>query len=70
VPLWTHLSLLDECRGRAERALAALAAGAGRDARREMNLCVALGASLIYTKGTVLEVEAAYRKALELAREA
>jgi predicted ATPase len=67
VPLWMHLSLLDECRGRAEQALAALAAGADRDARREMNLYAALGVSVIYTKGTVPEVEAAYRKALELA---
>jgi len=46
VPLWMHVSLLDECRGRAEQALAALAAGGDRDARREMNLYAAMGASL------------------------
>jgi hypothetical protein len=33
VPLWMRLSLLEECRGRVERALAALGAGAGGDAR-------------------------------------
>jgi predicted ATPase len=36
VPLWMHLSLLDECRGRAEQALASLDGGNSRDARREM----------------------------------
>src|SRR5436853_7014819 len=38
VPLWMRLSLPEECRGRAERALAALGAGASRDARHEMKL--------------------------------
>jgi predicted ATPase/DNA-binding winged helix-turn-helix (wHTH) protein len=67
VPLWMHLWLFDECHGRAEQALAALAAGEDRDARREMNLYGALGASLRYSKGTVPEAEAAYQKALALA---
>jgi predicted ATPase/DNA-binding winged helix-turn-helix (wHTH) protein len=67
VPLWMLLSLMEECRSRVEQALAALAAGADRDARREMNLYAALGVSVIYTKGTVPEVEAAHRKTLELA---
>jgi predicted ATPase len=35
VPLWMHLSLMEECRGRVERALGAIAAGAGRDAPRD-----------------------------------
>jgi len=35
LPLWMHLSLLDECRGRVERALTAPGTGASRDARRE-----------------------------------
>jgi predicted ATPase len=38
VPLWMHLSLLDECRGRAEQALAILAAGAHRDLAAEEEL--------------------------------
>jgi predicted ATPase/DNA-binding winged helix-turn-helix (wHTH) protein len=68
VPLWMQLSLPEECRGRVERALAALAAGASRDARREMKLHAALGASLIYTRGPAgPETGAAWTKALELA---
>jgi tetratricopeptide (TPR) repeat protein len=62
-----HLSLLDECRGRAEQALAALAAGADRDPRHEMTLHAALGASLIYAGGAVPEIGAAWTRALELA---
>jgi predicted ATPase len=67
VPLWMHLSLMEECRGRVEQALAALAAGAGRDARREMQLYAALAASRRYTKGAVSEIDAAGTKALEIA---
>jgi predicted ATPase/DNA-binding winged helix-turn-helix (wHTH) protein len=68
VPLWMHLSLLEECRGRVEQALAVLpAAEAEPDARREMRLHAALGASLLYTKGGVPEMAAAWTKALELA---
>jgi predicted ATPase/DNA-binding winged helix-turn-helix (wHTH) protein len=67
VPLWMQLSLLDECRGRADQALAILSDGASPDTPREMKLHAALAVSLRYTKGTVPEAEAAYRKALELA---
>ena len=66
VPLWMHLSLLEECRGRVERALAALAAGASRDTRHEMKLQAALGASLIYIRNGP-ETGAAWTKALEVA---
>lgn len=68
VPLWIQLSLMEECRGRVERALAALAAEAGRDASREMQLYAALGASLMYTKGPVPETGDAWTRALELAK--
>ncbi len=67
VPLWTHLSLMEECRARVERALASLAPGPGRDARREMQLFAALGASLSYTKSPVPESGAAWTNALEIA---
>ena len=67
VPLWMHLSLMDECRGRVDRALAAIAAGAGRDERREMQLHAALAQSLIYSGGTASEIEAIGTKALEIA---
>src|SRR5580700_2802418 len=67
VPLWMHLSLMEECRGRVERALAAIAAGAGRDARREMQLHAALATSLMYTRGAVSEIEVVGKKAFEIA---
>jgi predicted ATPase len=67
VPLWMHLSLMGECRGRVEQALAAIAAGAGHDARREMQLQAALATSLMYSRGAVSEIDAAGTKALEIA---
>jgi predicted ATPase len=67
VPLWMHLSLMEECRGRVERALAAIAGEAGRDARREMKLHAALATSLIYTKGAVPEIGEVETRALEIA---
>jgi predicted ATPase len=69
VPLWMHLSLLDECRGRAEQALAVVSGEGSADTRREMKLHAACAVSLRYTKGAVPEAEAAYRKALELAEQ-
>jgi predicted ATPase/DNA-binding winged helix-turn-helix (wHTH) protein len=67
LPLWMHLSLMDECRGRIERALAVLKAGPNHETRREMKLYAALGASLLYTIGHVPEIGTACTKALELA---
>jgi predicted ATPase/DNA-binding winged helix-turn-helix (wHTH) protein len=66
IPLWMHLSLLEECRGRLEKALAALRPGANRDARTEMKLHAALAASLRYTSA-ISETGAAWTKALEIA---
>jgi predicted ATPase len=67
VPAWMQLSLLEECRGRVEEALAVLATIAEPDARQEMKLLAALGASRLYTRGGVPEVASAWTKALELA---
>jgi predicted ATPase len=68
VPLWLHLSLIEECRGRVERALVAFTGGAGQDARREMKLHATRGASLTYIGGaTVTEIDADWTKALDLA---
>jgi predicted ATPase len=68
VPLWMHLSLIEECRACVERALAALAPGANPDKRSEMKLYAALAASLIYTRGAAgPESSAVWSKALELA---
>jgi predicted ATPase/DNA-binding winged helix-turn-helix (wHTH) protein len=67
VPLWMLLSLLEECGDRVERALAAIAAGSDRDARREMQLHAALATSLKYSRDAVSEIEAIGTKALEIA---
>ena len=77
VPLWMHLSLMEECRGRVERALAVIDAkggdakgadaGTGRNAHREMRLHVALAQSLMYSRGAVSEIGAIGTMALELA---
>src|SRR3984893_15266167 len=68
VPLWMQLSLMEECCGRVEQALAAIAAGASRDARREMQLHAALAQSLILTRGSAgPKIEAAWTKAFGIA---
>ena len=73
VPLWIHLSLLDECRSRTEQALAVLSAGEDRDPRREMKLHAALASSSwwraagIYAQGVVHELGAIWTRALEIA---
>jgi len=67
VPLWMRLSLVDECRGRTEQALAVLSDGASPDPRREMKLHAALAVSLRYIRGAVPETGAALKRALELA---
>ena len=67
IPLWFHLSLLHECSTRVEQALSHLAAGAIQDPPREMKLYAALGASSLYSKGTLQELGAAWAKALRIA---
>jgi predicted ATPase len=66
VPLWLQLSLMEECRGRVERALAGLVPGSSGDLRRTMKLYAALGLSLMHTKGPAC-AGAPWTKALELA---
>jgi predicted ATPase/DNA-binding winged helix-turn-helix (wHTH) protein len=67
VPLWMHLSLMEECRGRADQALAAMDVGTGRDAHQEMRLHAALAHSLMYSRGAVSEIAAIGTEALEIA---
>ena len=67
VPLWFQHSLMVECRGRVERALAGLGPRAGRGGRREMQLFAALGVSLMQTKGPAPDTTAAWTTALEIA---
>jgi predicted ATPase/DNA-binding winged helix-turn-helix (wHTH) protein len=63
IPLWIRLSLLDECRGRAKQALAALGTGGTWDPREAMRLHAALGAST----PDATEMGAAFNKVLEIA---
>jgi predicted ATPase/DNA-binding winged helix-turn-helix (wHTH) protein len=65
VPLWVHLSLMEECRGRVERALSGPAKS--RDARRNMQLHAALGAVMFLTKGSGPETLAAWTSVFEIA---
>jgi predicted ATPase len=67
VPLWFQHSLMVECRGRVERALASFAPRSGRGGRREMQLVAALGVSLMQTKGPAPDTTAAWTRALEIA---
>jgi predicted ATPase/DNA-binding winged helix-turn-helix (wHTH) protein len=67
IPLWMHMSLMEECRGRVEQALAVLNAAIGGDTRFEMQLNAALGWSIAFTRRNGLEMQAALTKALQLA---
>jgi predicted ATPase/DNA-binding winged helix-turn-helix (wHTH) protein len=68
IPLWMQLSLLEEMRQRAERALAG-AAGERPEALDEMKLRAALGAAILYVSGPVPAAEAAWARVLELAEQ-
>jgi predicted ATPase/DNA-binding winged helix-turn-helix (wHTH) protein len=63
VPLWVHLSLLEECRSRAAQAIDALKSSPDSRQREEMKLYAALGAST----SKAPEMGAAFTKALEIA---
>jgi hypothetical protein len=67
VPLWMQLSMVEECRSRVEQALARLGREAPIDARGEMKLQAALGASLLFTKGAIPAAVQASTAALRLA---
>jgi predicted ATPase/DNA-binding winged helix-turn-helix (wHTH) protein len=68
VPLWTHLSLLTECRARVEQAIASLGGQVPGDPRRDMRLYLALGHALLHTRASGgPEMIATLTKALELA---
>jgi len=69
VPLWIQLSLTEECRAHVERALAANDAQVDRHSRNEMKLRSAMGACLLYMRGDVPEIEASWRRALDLAED-
>jgi predicted ATPase/DNA-binding winged helix-turn-helix (wHTH) protein len=66
IPLWLQLSMMEECRSRVEQVLT-LVREAPIDARGEMKLHAALGASLLFTKGAVPAAGQACTAALRLA---
>ena len=67
VPIWMHLSLMEECRGHVERALATFDAGLIYDAHREMKLHAARAVLLPYIQSDISEIGVASAKALQLA---
>jgi len=69
LPLWFQLSLINECRGRVERALASVRSPPERGDMRAMKLHAARGWSLMYTASEARETGAAWATALQLAEE-
>ncbi len=67
VPLWFVLSLTSECAERIDRALAASAAS--RNANQEMRLYAARAWSLMQTRGSVPETQAAWTRVLEMSEQ-
>ena len=67
VPLWFHLSLIDECRARVEDALERLPAAGPVSEESVMQLHAAHGWSLMYTTGPARETGNAWNTALQLA---
>jgi predicted ATPase/DNA-binding winged helix-turn-helix (wHTH) protein len=67
VPVWMRLSLMEECRGHVERALATFDAGLIHDARREMKLHAARAVLFPYIGSDISEIGVASAKALQLA---
>ena len=67
LPLWVQLSLLTECRERAERALARLTDATEPAQRQRMKLSAALGCSLMYGVGRAREAGRIWITTLELA---
>jgi len=67
VPLWFHLSLIDECRARVEQALERMPAAGPVSEDRVMQLHAAHGWSLMYTTGPARETGVAWNTALQLA---
>lgn len=64
IPFWEHLSLVEECRACAQRALQG---GGSLSQRDEMKLRMALGTTLLHTRGPLPEVKETWSRALQLA---
>jgi predicted ATPase/DNA-binding winged helix-turn-helix (wHTH) protein len=68
IPLWMHLSRLEECRVCVERALATDISEVPLRQSYEMKLYAALGAALLYTRGPLPETEVAWTRGLAIAK--
>ena len=68
VPLWASISLFDECARGVERALAWLQSTPNHGAREDMRLHAGLATALLFSKGVVPEIQAAWSRVLEIAR--
>jgi predicted ATPase/DNA-binding winged helix-turn-helix (wHTH) protein len=66
IPFWEHLSLVEESRTSIDSALDENFASV-RDERDDMKLNMALGTTLLHTRGPLPEVKAAWTRALQLA---
>jgi predicted ATPase/DNA-binding winged helix-turn-helix (wHTH) protein len=66
IPFWEHLSLVEECRACAERALQG---GGSLSQRDEMKLRTALGTTLLHTRGPLPGVKETWSRALQLAEQ-
>jgi len=69
IPLWTHLSLNDECCMRVEAALSSLDPVESQGTHDRLRLLTALGGALWYTRGSVPETTAAWQNALAIAED-
>ncbi|WP_082637380.1 ATP-binding protein [Bradyrhizobium retamae] len=66
-PLWFEMSLMEECRTRAERALTTLEESTTKDDRRRMHLYAAVAWSQMYTTASARDTGVAWTTAFEIA---
>ncbi len=67
LPLWMHLSLMNECRSRVAQSLSILTSRAQRNPRLELQFQHALGAVLLNIEASGPEIETALNEALRIA---
>ena len=69
IPIWMHLSLMDELQNSVERAIGSHLADPKCSERQEMKLYTALGTALLYALGPFPETTIAWNKALGFAED-
>jgi predicted ATPase/DNA-binding winged helix-turn-helix (wHTH) protein len=69
LPLWMHLSLMNECRSRVAQSLSVLTSRAQRNPRLELQFQHALGAVLLNIEASGPEIETALNEALRIAED-